>query len=96
MESSIYTGAADLGILFTYIGAVIFTLIGIFLIYRGIQMIVYPNPSDIQQDSKKNGIIMIISGIVLIGLAWLFVFLAHRYKFFAAAVGVGETVRLFI
>lgn len=52
-------------------------------------------PSEITIDSpasKTAGIIMIIVGIIIIGLAWLWYWLTKRYKFLGAAQGVGGAI----
>lgn len=56
------------------------------------------NPSDCSTDSiqndKKIGWIIFMIGLVFIGLSFLYWWLAQRYKFFAAAEGVGMGIGL--
>jgi len=40
------------------------------------------------------GIILIVIGLFLIFIVWLVVYLTYKYKFFAAAEGVGTAIRI--
>lgn len=40
------------------------------------------------------GIILIITGLIFIFIVWLVVYLTYKYKFFAAAEGVGTAIRI--
>lgn len=63
---------------------------------------VYYDPSDpcntgsldTRRESYIFGLILLIGGLVFILIIWLVVYLTFRYKFFAAAEGVGTAVKI--
>jgi hypothetical protein len=71
---------------------------------KGEQVTVFYDPSDpcnsgsldSKEDSSIIGISLIISAVVIIAIVWLVVWLTQKYKFFAAAEGVGTVARVFI
>jgi len=47
-----------------------------------------------QKESSKIGIILIVVGVVFVALVWLGVYLVYRFKFLAAAEGVGSVINI--
>ena len=89
----IYTGAAEFGKFASWFIAVLGTIIAVMFIYEGIRVILNPayNPS-VTRDRAN---MYIFGGIGSIVVLWFIVYLANRFKFFAAAAGVADVVSLF-
>jgi hypothetical protein len=95
-----YEGTATLGRVSSIIGAIVGTLFGLVLIGIGIYVAVR---QPIQSTSANNNntttnyiaaAVLIGFGILIIVLSWVVVYFSSRYKFFAAAEGVGTIVDL--
>lgn len=68
----------------------------------GNKVTIYFDPSDTcntgsldsQSQSKRIGIIVLVIGIIFLLLVWLSVYLVYRFKFLAAAGGVGSVINI--
>jgi vacuolar-type H+-ATPase subunit I/STV1 len=107
--SDAYEGTATLGRVSSIIGAIVGTLFGLVLIGVGIFVAVRQpiqstsntnnstNNNSTNNNSTTNYIaaaVLIGFGILIIVLSWVVVYFSSRYKFFAAAEGVGTIADL--
>lgn len=70
MNSTVVAEVSNIGSIVVYVVAVVFTIIAIFTIYKGIVML---------PTSGSTGVVTIISGVLLILLAWVVVYLLKRF-----------------
>jgi hypothetical protein len=100
---SFYSDAASFGKISAYISAFFAVLLGIGMIYLGFAAI--RNAKQIMQLSRpgdhapiliaRNGKFLVGFGVAVIILALVWAFLATKYKFVAAAVGIRSVADIF-
>ena len=91
MSSTIATGLADYGRLQTTIGSVIGGCFCLLLIVLGISSMknVQPNKA-LQEKTRKNGLIMFLIGIVVLGLISLSLYWTYHSKTYAEMQGASD------
>ncbi len=94
----IYKDAQSFGRMSTYIGGIFFIIISIILIILGIRSLSLANKAtnpEEKKSSKSSGETLIISGVILLLLSVLTIYIVNKYKFAAAGAGVATIAGIF-